>query len=78
VLQNLGKGVQPNLAISPNPASLQNRGTTVVRHATFREAASVIANPETGVLSIRATSRPTREDPGIPRPGHVEGRAARC
>jgi len=57
VLQNLGKGVQPNLAISPNPASLQNRGTTVVRHATFREAASVIANPETGVLSIRATSR---------------------
>jgi general secretion pathway protein D len=25
--------------------------------ATFREAASVIANPETGVLSIRATSR---------------------
>lgn len=57
VLQNLGRNVQANLAASPNPATMQNQGTTVVRHATFREAASVIANPETGVLSIRATSR---------------------
>ena len=48
---------QPSLANSPNPAALQNSGTTVVRHTTFREAASVIANPETGVLSVRASAR---------------------
>ena len=48
---------QPSIAGSPNPASLQQEGTTVVRRATFREAASVIANPESGILSIRATSR---------------------
>lgn len=47
----------PSLANSPNPAALQNTGTTVVRRTTFREAASVIAHPESGVLSIRATSR---------------------
>lgn len=46
-----------NIAGSPNPASLQQEGTTVVRRATFREAASVIVNPESSVLSIRATSR---------------------
>ena len=52
------RGSPPNnLAASPNPAALQNAGTTVVRRTTFREAASVIANPETGVLSVRATSR---------------------
>ena len=46
-----------NLASSPNPASLQNSGNTVVKRMTFREAASVIANPETGVITVRATSR---------------------
>ena len=46
-----------SLAASPNPASMQNSGTTVVRRTTFREAASVIAHPESGVLSVRATSR---------------------
>ena len=30
---------------------------TVERRATFREAASVILNPETGVINVRATSR---------------------
>lgn len=48
---------QPNIAGSPNPATFQNTGATVVRRSTFREAASVIANAETGVISIRATSR---------------------
>jgi MSHA biogenesis protein MshL len=47
----------PSLANSPNPAAFQNTGTTVVRRATFREAASVIAHPESGVLTIRATAR---------------------
>jgi MSHA biogenesis protein MshL len=45
------------LAGSPNPATLQNSGATVVKRMTFREAASVIANPEAGVITVRATSR---------------------
>jgi general secretion pathway protein D len=45
------------LAGSPNPAALQNSGETVVRRMTFREAASVIASPESGVITVRATSR---------------------
>ena len=43
------------LAASPNPAALNTAGTTVVRRSTFREAASVIAHPETGNVSVRAT-----------------------
>lgn len=46
-----------NLAGSPNAAILQNAGTTVVRRSSFREAASVIAHPETGTLAVRATAR---------------------
>ena len=46
-----------NLAGSPNPATLVTDNTTVTRRTTFREAASVIANPENGLLSVRATSR---------------------
>lgn len=45
------------LAQSPNPAEMQNRGTRVTRRTTFREAASVIIHPETGVIDVRATSR---------------------
>ena len=45
------------LAGSPNPATLQNTGATVVKRMTFREAASVIANPEAGVINVRATAR---------------------
>lgn len=54
-----GRGTQasPSLASSPNAATLQNAGTTVVKRTTFREAASVIAHPETGIITIRATSR---------------------
>jgi len=51
-----GKAAQPSLADSPTPARLQNSGTTVVRRSTFREAASVIAHPESGVLTVRATA----------------------
>jgi len=46
-----------NLAGSPNPATLITDNTTVTRRTTFREAASVIANPENGLLSVRATGR---------------------
>lgn len=52
------KGVTlPSLATSPNPAAMQASGTTMVRRSTFREAASVIANRETGVVAVRATAR---------------------
>lgn len=46
-----------NLAASPNPATLQQSGVTVTRKTTYREAASVITNPETGIISVRATAR---------------------
>ena len=44
-------------ATGVNLAAAENSGTTVVRHSTFREAASVIAHPESGILSVRATAR---------------------
>jgi MSHA biogenesis protein MshL len=46
-----------SIAASPNPASLTNAGTATVRRSTFREAASVIANPENSIIAVRATSR---------------------
>lgn len=52
-----GGAGQSGIAASPNPASLQQAGTTVVRRTTFREAASVIVNPEAGIVTVRATSR---------------------
>lgn len=52
----VGQMVQ-SLAGSPNPATLQNTGASVVKRMTFREAASVIANPEGGVITVRATAR---------------------
>jgi type II secretory pathway component GspD/PulD (secretin) len=36
---------------------MQNSTTTMVHKSTFREAASVIANRETGVVTVRATGR---------------------
>jgi general secretion pathway protein D len=51
-----GAGAQ-GIAGSPNPATLQQTGTTVVKRTTFREAASVIVNPETGIVTVRATAR---------------------
>ena len=42
---------------APLPAQLSQQANTVVRRATYREAASVIANPENGVISVRATNR---------------------
>ena len=40
----------------PHPAVMQGGGSSEKR-ITFREAASVISNPETGVISVRATAR---------------------
>ncbi|MBY0575872.1 MAG: type II and III secretion system protein [Gallionellaceae bacterium] len=62
-----GTGVQPannkkhppkgGIENSPNPVSVEEGGTTVTRRSTFREAASVIANPEAGLITVRATAR---------------------
>lgn len=41
---------------SPNSSS-QGTGSTLIRRSTFREAASVIVNPESGVVTVRATQR---------------------
>lgn len=47
------KGAAPVLPSSDN----QVTDKRVIRRATFREAASVIVNAETGVVTVRATSR---------------------
>lgn len=62
-----GTGVQPannkkssvkvGVENSPNPVSVEEGGTTVTKRNTFREAASVIANPENGLITVRATAR---------------------
>lgn len=52
--QAIANALQANPA--PSSAS-QAAGTTLVRHSTFREAASVIMNAETGVITVRATQR---------------------
>lgn len=62
-----GTGVQPpsskksapknGIEDSPNPVSVEEGGTTVTRRSTFREAASVIANPENGIITVRATGK---------------------
>ena len=50
-------GTQPQAPGPAGPSSMQNSATTTVHKSTFREAASVIANRETGVLTVRATAR---------------------
>ncbi|MGC2049625.1 MAG: pilus (MSHA type) biogenesis protein MshL, partial [Gallionella sp.] len=63
-----GTGVQPvdgnkksapkgGIENSPNPVSVEEGGMTVTRRSTFREAASVIANPENGIITVRATGK---------------------
>src|SRR5574340_709638 len=42
---------------NPNPVSVEEEGMTVTRRSNFREAASVIANPENGVITVRATGK---------------------
>jgi general secretion pathway protein D len=43
--------------IPPGESAQTQQGETTEQRLTFREAASVIVNPETGVVSVRATSR---------------------
>jgi MSHA biogenesis protein MshL len=58
-----GSQIVQSLAGSPNPATVQNTGATVVKRMTFREAASVIANPE---------------GRGDHRQGHLAGSTRKC
>jgi len=44
-------------ANAPPTSSAQSVGNTVVRRTTFREAASVIVNAESGTVTVRATGR---------------------
>ena len=42
---------------SPNTVNVEEGDITVTRRSTFREAASVIANPENGLITVRATGK---------------------
>ena len=42
---------------APGQTATQNSSTTLVHKSTFREAASVVAHRESGILSVRATGR---------------------
>ncbi len=42
---------------SPNPVNVEEGGMTITKRSTFREAASVIANPEAGIITVRATGK---------------------
>ncbi|MBL8420776.1 MAG: secretin N-terminal domain-containing protein [Dechloromonas sp.] len=56
--QRAAQAIANALQTNPSPgSSSQATGNSVVRRSTFREAASVIMNPESGVVTVRATSR---------------------
>ena len=54
-----GKKAAPKVGFenSPNPINIEEGGKTVTERSTFREAASVIANPENGIITVRATGK---------------------
>lgn len=51
------RGNTQGLVASPTPAASQQQGQTIVKRSTFREAAAVIVNAESGIVVVRATSR---------------------
>ena len=56
--QRAAQVVASALQTNPAPGSSSHvTGNTLVRRSTFREAASVMMNPESGVVTVRATSR---------------------
>ena len=48
---------EPKKRAATAPQQIQSQNTSRARRVTYREAASVIANPEAGIISVRATSR---------------------
>lgn len=56
--QRAAQAIANALQANPNPNSAsQAAGSSIVRRNTFREAASVIINAESGVITVRATQR---------------------
>ena len=56
--QRAAQSIASALQTNPVPgSSSQATGNSLVRRSTFREAASVIMNPESGIVTVRATSR---------------------
>lgn len=56
--QRAAQALASALQINPNPgSSLQATGNSLIRRNTYREAASVIVNPEGGIVTVRATLR---------------------
>ncbi|WP_310493757.1 secretin N-terminal domain-containing protein [Dechloromonas sp.] len=56
--QRAAQSIANALQTNPNPNSAsQATGTSIERRSTFREAASVIMNAESGVITVRATQR---------------------
>ncbi|MBT9522461.1 MAG: secretin N-terminal domain-containing protein, partial [Dechloromonas sp.] len=54
--QRAAQSIANALQTNPNPNSAsQATGTSIERRSTFREAASVIMNAESGVITVRAT-----------------------
>ncbi len=53
------KKTNPKIGVenSPNPISVEEGDMTVTKRSTFREAAAVIANPEAGIITVRATAK---------------------
>ena len=47
----------PSVENNQNSSFLQEGGNKVIRTSTFREAAAVIANSESGIITVRATSK---------------------
>jgi MSHA biogenesis protein MshL len=54
---NTKSNVKIGVENSPNPVSVEEGDVTVTKRSTFREAASVIANPEAGIMTVRATGK---------------------
>ena len=50
-------GSESRKRTTTTPQQIQSQNTSRARRVTYREAASVIANPEAGIISVRATSR---------------------
>lgn len=55
--QNKKPSTKSGAENSGSAATIEGEGTTVTRRNTFREAASVISNPESGIITVRATGR---------------------
>jgi general secretion pathway protein D len=56
--QRAAQSIASALQTNPMPASAsQAAGNAVIRRNTFREAASVIVNAESGIITVRATQR---------------------